>query len=152
MTDAVREVLRGFAVRAVDCPGGAHRADLAAHIHHLWTPLRRGAFVRTRTFLISAAALHPDAPRWQGAQRHPRATGSRRTSPPRVGGTAGPVGWFNAKGEGAFVVALRSALVAEREAWLYAGAGIVEGSTADGEWAETAVKFRAMRAALGIEA
>jgi isochorismate synthase EntC len=64
---------------------------------------------------------------------------------------AAPVGWFDAAGEGAFAVAIRSALVHAHEAWLYAGAGVVEGSVPSHEYAETAVKQRAMLTALGVE-
>lgn len=60
---------------------------------------------------------------------------------------AGAVGWV---GEGAahLCVALRSALFRGEEALVYAGAGIVAGSSADLEWDETARKARAMLEAL----
>jgi menaquinone-specific isochorismate synthase len=45
-------------------------------------------------------------------------------------------------------VALRSALVDGPRARIYAGAGIVEGSTPEDELAETELKFRAMQDAL----
>ena len=49
---------------------------------------------------------------------------------------AGAVGWLDAAGDGAFAVAIRSGVLARREAWLYAGAGIVEGSDASQEYAD----------------
>ncbi len=41
-------------------------------------------------------------------------------------------------------------MLARREAWLYAGAGIVEGSDASLEYAETRMKQTPMLAALGL--
>jgi salicylate biosynthesis isochorismate synthase len=62
---------------------------------------------------------------------------------------SGPVGWFDASGDGEFAVALRSGLLQGAQAWAYAGAGIVEGSTPEAEYAETALKLRPMLDALG---
>ena len=56
---------------------------------------------------------------------------------------AGPVGWVDATGDGEFAVALRCALLRGREARLFAGAGIVEGSEPEPELYETRLKFRA---------
>ena len=61
---------------------------------------------------------------------------------------AAPIGWLDAAGDGAFHVALRSALLRGGRAWAYAGAGLVAGSNADAEWAETEHKLEAVRAAL----
>jgi menaquinone-specific isochorismate synthase len=56
---------------------------------------------------------------------------------------AGPVGWVAANGDGEWAIALRCAEV-ERNGRItaYAGAGIVEGSSAPRELAETKLKFR----------
>jgi isochorismate synthase EntC len=62
---------------------------------------------------------------------------------------ASPIGWFDAAGDGAFAVALRCALVDGRRAWLFAGAGIVEGSDPELEYAETELKHAAMLSVLG---
>jgi len=61
---------------------------------------------------------------------------------------AGPCGWVNACGDGEFVVALRGAQIDGTRARLHAGAGIVAGSRADAEWAETRVKLEPMLRAL----
>lgn len=58
---------------------------------------------------------------------------------------AGPIGWVNAKGEGEFIVGIRSAMVDGDQARLYAGVGIVEGSQAETEHAETNLKFKALQ-------
>lgn len=59
----------------------------------------------------------------------------------------GPVGWFDAAGNGIFAPALRCALV-EGDTWrLFAGGGIVPGSEPDREWDETHLKLQtALRA------
>lgn len=61
---------------------------------------------------------------------------------------AGPVGWVDARGDGDWAVALRSATLAGTRARLVAGAGIVAGSDPDAEWDETEAKLAAMRSAL----
>jgi menaquinone-specific isochorismate synthase len=60
----------------------------------------------------------------------------------------GALGWIDARAGGDFFVALRSALVGGAVARMYAGAGVVEGSTPEQEFAETELKFRAMQEAL----
>jgi len=61
---------------------------------------------------------------------------------------AGPVGWVDARGDGDWAVALRSAMLDGTRARLVAGAGIVAGSDPDAEWEETEAKLAAMRSAL----
>jgi len=94
-----------------------------------------------------ALTLHP-TPAVAGT---PRATAleaiSRLENTPRDL-YAGPCGWVDARGDGAFVVALRGAQIEGARARLHAGAGIVAGSRADAEWAETQVKLEPMLRAL----
>lgn len=61
---------------------------------------------------------------------------------------ASPVGWFDAAGDGEFVVALRSGLITDDQAYLYAGAGIVADSRADAELRETELKLQALLSAI----
>jgi isochorismate synthase EntC len=56
----------------------------------------------------------------------------------------GPVGWMDATEDGEFCVALRSALLRDREARLYAGVGVVSGSDLAAELAETEIKLGAL--------
>lgn len=63
----------------------------------------------------------------------------------------GAVGWCDAAGDGRWYLSIRCAEIAGREARLYAGAGIVPGSTPAGELAETTAKFTAMLSAFGAE-
>ncbi len=62
---------------------------------------------------------------------------------------AGPIGWTDATGDGEFAVAIRSTLIDDNRAYLYAGGGLVEDSTVQTEYEETWVKFRPMLRALG---
>ena len=58
------------------------------------------------------------------------------------------MGWVDAAGNGEFGIALRCAELAGSRARLFAGCGIVAGSQAESEVAETETKFRPMRRAL----
>ena len=62
---------------------------------------------------------------------------------------AAPIGWVDADGNGEFAVAIRSAALIGKQAYLYAGGGIVGDSEAQSEYEETLVKFRPMLRALG---
>lgn len=59
-----------------------------------------------------------------------------------------PVGWADAAGDGEFVVALRSGLLRDGKAWVYAGAGIMADSDPDAEYVETELKMQALLGAL----
>jgi isochorismate synthase len=59
-----------------------------------------------------------------------------------------PVGWVDAAGDGEFVVALRSGLIRDGKAWVYAGAGIMADSDPEAEYVETELKMQALLGAL----
>ena len=61
---------------------------------------------------------------------------------------AGPVGWVDARGDGAFAVGIRCAEVNGARARIYAGNGVVEGSDPADELVETQLKLQALLAAL----
>ena len=64
---------------------------------------------------------------------------------------AGPVGWIDSRGDGAFGIALRCAQLDPEDAHslrMYAGCGVVEGSVPSDELAESQTKLLAMREAL----
>jgi menaquinone-specific isochorismate synthase len=61
---------------------------------------------------------------------------------------AGPVGWVDARGDGAWAVAIRSAEVDGNQARIFAGNGVVSGSDPADELAETQLKLQALLAAL----
>jgi menaquinone-specific isochorismate synthase len=61
---------------------------------------------------------------------------------------AGPVGWVDARGDGAWAIGIRSAEVAGAHARIFAGNGVVAGSDPAEELAETQLKLQALLAAL----
>ncbi len=62
---------------------------------------------------------------------------------------AGPLGWIDGRGDGEFVVALRSGVIHRSLAWLFAGCGIVADSDPEQEWDESSAKLLALGSALG---
>jgi menaquinone-specific isochorismate synthase len=63
---------------------------------------------------------------------------------------AGPVGWVGSEGA-EFAVGIRSGLVAGSRLALYSGAGIVPGSTPEGEWAEIEHKIGDFLRVFGLD-
>jgi isochorismate synthase len=63
---------------------------------------------------------------------------------------AGAVGWTDAAGDGTWHVALRCAEIDGNAARLYAGVGVVDGSRAEDELAETSAKFLTVLNAFGL--
>ncbi len=61
---------------------------------------------------------------------------------------AGPVGWVDARGDGAWAIGIRSAEVDGSTARIFAGNGVVAGSDPADELAETQLKLQALLAAL----
>jgi isochorismate synthase len=128
-----------------------HRAsqpDLRAlaNVVHLHTPIR-ARLARGRGVADVAAALHP-TPAVGGV---PSAAALRFLAEHESldrGLYAGVVGWVGG-GRAELLVALRSALVRGSHARIFAGAGVVAGSSPDAEWEETELKARALLDALG---
>jgi isochorismate synthase len=120
------------------------------NLQHLATPVRarlRG----DRCVLDLVERLHP-TPAVGGIPRADALVAIREREGFGRGWYAGAVGWVDANGGGEFAVALRSALLLPEMAVLYAGAGIMGDSDPASEYAETALKLRPMRAALGVGA
>ena len=118
-----------------------------ANVTHLWTPIR--AQLREGVDpLVAARALHP-TPAVGGTPRADAIAFQQAHEGFDRGWYAGAIG---ARGDDGLelCVGIRSALVHGSQATVYAGAGIVEGSTADSEWAETERKASALLGALGV--
>jgi menaquinone-specific isochorismate synthase len=60
----------------------------------------------------------------------------------------GGIGWLSAASEGLFAVALRAGLLTRGRLVTWAGAGLVAGSDAERELAETELKMRALLSAV----
>ena len=61
---------------------------------------------------------------------------------------AGPVGWVDARGDGAWAIGIRSAVVDGAHASIFAGNGLVKGSDPADELTETQLKLQALLATL----
>lgn len=113
-----------------------------ANIQHLATPIH-AQLSDPRSAVELAGLLHPTPA--VGGEPHAEALEAiGELEGLDRGWYAGPVGWMDASEDGEFCVALRSALVRDRRAHLYAGAGIVAGSDPAAELAETELKFDAL--------
>ena len=117
-----------------------------SNLVHLKTSLRAEAREGI-SVLDVVVALHP-TPAVGGVPREVALRWIASREPDARGWYAGPLGWLDASGDGEFIVALRSGLVLDRRAWLFAGAGIVRGSRPADEFDETELKLTAMREAL----
>lgn len=121
-----------------------------ASVQHLHTPIEATTDAATHV-LDLVEALHP-TPATAGLPRERALCLIRRREGFQRGWYAGPIGWIDARGDGEFAVALRSALVRRDAALLFAGCGIVAGSDPEREYEESAIKLEAMLWALGAKA
>lgn len=115
---------------------------------HLYTGIRGRlhAQVPTATLL---EVLHP-TPAVGGYPRQEALAAIRDWEPFDRGWYAGPIGWIGAEAA-EFAVAIRSGLVDGTRLYLYSGAGIVEGSVPELEWAEIEHKISDFVNVLGLE-
>lgn len=116
-------------------------------IQHLYTPVE-GELKEGSNLLDLVQDLHP-TPALGGEPKQEAMSLIRQYETMSRGYYAAPVGWIDANGDGEFAVAIRSALLDGKEAYLYAGGGIVEDSHPEAEYDETWVKFRPMLRVLG---
>jgi len=112
------------------------------NIQHLGTEIR-GRLAEPVGVIPLALELHP-TPAVCGFPTAAALSFIRSTETFGRGWYAGGVGWTDASGDGEVAVALRCALLEDRRARVYAGAGIVRGSDPASEVAETEAKLRAM--------
>jgi isochorismate synthase len=113
-----------------------------ANIQHLATPVI-AQLAEPRSTVELVGLLHPTPA--VGGEPWPEASEAiAELERMDRGWYAGPVGWMDATEDGEFCVALRSALLRDREARLYAGVGVVAGSDPAAELAETEVKLEAL--------
>jgi isochorismate synthase len=113
-----------------------------ANIQHLATPIH-AQLAEPASAIELAGLLHP-TPAVGAEPREAGLTAIGELEELDRGWYAGPVGWMDAAEDGEFCVALRSALLRDRVAHLYAGAGIVADSDPAAELAETEIKLGAL--------
>jgi menaquinone-specific isochorismate synthase len=148
-----------YAVASVAAALASHCIDLdvpskpfilqLANVQHLGTDVT-GQLVDSAPILALAASLHPTAavcgtPTERAAHLIKEIESMDRWR------YSAPIGWMNKSGDGEMGIALRCAAIENSEKTrlrLFAGCGIVAGSTSEAEVAESNSKFSAMRNAL----
>lgn len=139
----VRRIQRALRAHSVWVEtGGEPELIKVANIQHLATPIH-AQLADPRSAVELAGLLHPT----------PAVGGEPNSDATRLiaeledmdrGWYAAPVGWMDALDDGDFCVGLRSALLRDRVAHLFAGAGIVADSDPESELAETELKLGAL--------
>ncbi|MCL2635087.1 MAG: isochorismate synthase [Betaproteobacteria bacterium] len=143
----VRAVCAALAPLCAEAPRAeAVQTHAAGHLSHLRSRISARSLPATSLFDL-VRALHPTPA--VGGYPGPAALAWLAAHGERRGAWySGGIGCLDQNGDGEFSVALRSALLDGNTAYLQAGAGIVAGSNADNELAETEAKFGTMLAAL----
>ncbi len=116
-------------------------------LQHLYTPVT-ARLKESQTIFDLIEKLHP-TPALGGEPRHVAMQFIEENEPFERGWYAAPVGWVDADDNGEMAVAIRSALINQNKATLFAGCGIVEESDPLAEYEETKLKFTPMLEALG---
>jgi menaquinone-specific isochorismate synthase len=119
------------------------------NVQHLYSPIRAKIEKVTHPLVI-LGRLHP-TPAVGGTPRIPALQYIREHESFSRGWFAGPIGWISTTGESEFTVAIRSGLIGEDCAQLFAGCGIVADSNPETEWRETNLKFMPMLSALNYD-
>ena len=114
-----------------------------ANIQHLATPIH-AQLAESHSVLELAGLLHPTPAVGSEPAGEKGLRAIAELEQLDRGWYAGPVGWMDMAEDGEFCVALRSALIRDRRAHLFAGAGIVSDSDPGSELAETEIKLGAL--------
>lgn len=109
------------------------------NLQHLFTPVKAKLNRETTIFDI-IEQLHP-TPALGGTPTEKALAFIRDNELLDRGWYGAPVGWIDSNASGEFVVAIRSGLIQNDEASLFAGCGIVADSVIEEEYEETNVKF-----------
>jgi menaquinone-specific isochorismate synthase len=117
------------------------------NIQHLYTPVI-GKCKKEASLLLLVERLHP-TPALGGLPKKEAVEKIGQVEELDRGFYAAPIGWIDYQGNGEFAVAIRSGLIQNNEASLFAGCGIVADSDSESEFLETSLKFRPMLTALG---
>jgi len=126
--------------------GHAHLANIYDSSEFLRYAIKGGTTTIIAETMEVLLRLHP-TPAVGGFPRETALAAIRELEHDARGWYAGPVGWI-ARDQAEFAVAIRSAMLRERDAIVFAGAGIVAGSVPQREWRETEDKAHAFLKAL----
>jgi menaquinone-specific isochorismate synthase len=144
---AVQSLIQALEPFCVELDSDEEPFSLALpNLWHLASDVQ-GMLHQNHSVLDLAKALHPTAAVAGTPTREAQAL-IRQLEPFDRGGYSGPVGWIGADGDGEWAIALRGAHLANGTLTAFAGCGIVEGSSAAAELAETELKFRPITQAL----
>lgn len=116
------------------------------NVQHLSTPLRCH-LPNGENILQLVKAFHP-SPAIGGFPQDAAMSFIREREELDRGWYGGPIGWIDRHGQGEFAVAIRSALIEQNEAHLFAGCGIMVDSDPDKEYQESDIKLESMLSAL----
>lgn len=147
VVESIRRRLAPFAAN-LDIPPQPSILQLG-YIQHLHTSIQ-AALHRADGILPILQNLHP-TPALGGQPRHLAMPFISQAEPVPRGWYGAPIGWLDHNLDGAFGVAIRSAITQDRRVWLYSGAGIVADSDPQAEWEETALKFKPMLNSLRLK-
>ena len=118
------------------------------HLIHLHTLIQ--AYVKEKSPLDLVEALHP-TPAVAGLPLSKSLSWLRALEPFDRQTYASPIGWIDKNQNSEFRVAIRYGYVRGCELKLFAGAGLVKGSTVEGEMQEVALKFEVLRNQLNLD-
>ncbi|MFF7604118.1 isochorismate synthase [Streptomyces parvulus] len=147
VVDAVREALAPYCSR-LEVPERPTLVRTAAMWHLSTTVTGDVADPGATTALDLASALHP-TPAVCGTPTGLARRVIAESEPFDRGAYTGMVGWQDADGDGEWVVTIRCAEAEGRTLRLFAGAGVVAGSSPEAETAETGAKFGTFLDAVG---
>ncbi|MCY0950470.1 isochorismate synthase [Streptomyces sp. H27-S2] len=143
--DALRHRLRPCC-RTLDIPAEP-RLHATSRLWHLSTPIRARLRHPAPSALALATALHP-TPAVCGTPAPGAADLIRALEPIPRRYFSGLVGWMDQQGDGHWVIALRCGELDPSGLRVFAGAGIVTGSSPESELAETETKLATMLGAI----
>jgi isochorismate synthase len=149
VTDEVRRVLEPYCLD-LELPAQPSLLGTPA-LWHLSTRVEGVLRDAGLTVLQLACLLHP-TPAVCGFPTERARKLISLVEPVERGLFTGMVGWCDAKGDGEWVVTIRCGTVQRDTLRLFAGAGIVEASEPDAEWAEIQAKLGTMLNACGLPA
>ena len=118
------------------------------HLIHLHTLIQ--ASVKEKSPLDLVEALHP-TPAVAGLPLNKSLSWLRALEPFDRKTYASPIGWIDKNQNSEFRVAIRYGQLRANELKLFAGAGLVKGSTVEGEMQEVALKFEVLRNQLNLD-
>lgn len=146
--DDIRKVLTPLCER-IDIPHAPQLMSTQA-MWHLSTPIDGVLADASMSSLQVASRLHP-TPAVCGQPTALARKLINLVEPFERGLFTGMVGWCDGEGNGEWAVTIRCGLIRNNHIQLFAGAGIVEDSCPESEWAETQAKLQTMLNALGVE-